>query len=184
MNPLLDLEVAVLAEGQEWTRQRLEHRAQKEVDQWGSFCPKTGAGLTRRKRQRLKLMTCAGTLLLKTWRGYSMALKRWVNPTRERWGLQPKQRLSPELQSRLGFTATVAGSYEKAAVTAARWGTPISDNTVPAVVQQLGEQARTRVLVDPPAPTAEPEFSLVLMLDAWLARQRGPEWGVRARFTS
>lgn len=50
---------------------------------------------------------CAGTIVLKSCRGYSVALGRWVNPTRERWGLKPKQRLSPELQSRPGFTATV-----------------------------------------------------------------------------
>jgi len=181
MNPLLDLEVAALAAGQEWTRQRLEHRAQKEIDQWGTFCPLTGAGLTRRKRQRMKLMTCAGTIVLQTWRGYSTALQRWVNPTRVRWGLKPKQQISPELQSRLGHTATVAGSYEKAALTAARWGTPISDNTVHAVVQQLGEQARQLVLADPLVPATEPEFSLVVMMDGWLARQRGPDWGASPR---
>ncbi len=181
MNPLLDLEVATLAAGQEWTRQRLEHRAQKEVDQWGASCPQTGAGLARRKRQRLKLMTCAGTIVLQTWRGYSTALQRWVNPTRARWGLQPKQRISPELQSRLGHAATVAGSYAKAAATAARWGTPVSDNPVHAVVQQLGEQACQLVQLDPLTPIAEPEFSLVVMMDGWLARQRGPDWGASPR---
>ena len=181
MNALLDLEVGVLAEGREWTRQRLEARAQNEVNDWGARCPQSGQALKHRKRQRLKLMTCAGTIVLKTCRGYSVALGRWLNPTRERWGLKPKQRLSPELQSRLGFTATVAGSYQKAARTAQRWGTPISDNTVHAVVQQLGEQASHMALPVPAPAVAEPEFSLVIMMDGWMARQRGIDWGASQR---
>ena len=181
MNELLSLEVAILSEGREWIRQRLEHQAQKQIDDWGVFCPKSGELLQRRKRQRLTLLICAGTVILKTWRGYSRALKRWVNPTRERWGLQPKQRLSPELQSRLGYTATVAGSYQKAAATAKRWGTPISDNTVHAVVRQLGAQAGRVCLPEPPKASGEREFSLVVMMDGWMARQRGPDWGVSKR---
>jgi hypothetical protein len=168
MNALLQLEVGVWAEGREWTRQRLESQAQKQVNDWGALCPQSGQGLQRRKRQRLKLMTCVGTIVLKSWRGYSEALQRWVNPVRERWGLKPKQRLSPELQSRLGFTATVAGSYQKAAATASRWGTPISDNTVHAVVQQLGEGAGGLRLPQFPKAAGEPEFSLVIMMDGWL----------------
>lgn len=181
MNALLHLEVGVLAEGREWTRQRLESQAQKQVNDWGALCPHSGQGLQRRKRQRLKLMTCVGTIVLKSWRGYSEALQRWVNPARERWGLKPKQRLSPELQSRLGFTATVAGSYEKAAATATRWGTPISDNTVHAVVQELGDSASGLALPQPPKVAGEPEFSLVIMMDGWLARQRGADWGANPR---
>jgi len=181
MNSLLSLEVALLAEGQEWTRRQLETQAQEQVNDWGTCCPQSGELLQRRKRQRLSVMTCVGTIVLKTWRGYSCALRRWVNPARARWGLQPRQRLSPELQSRLGFTATVAGSYQKAAATARRWGTPISDNTVHAVVQQLGEQAG-QVQLPQPAPVAgQREFSLVVMMDGWMARQRGPDWGVNRR---
>jgi hypothetical protein len=181
MNALLDLEVGILAEGREWTRKRLEEQAQKQVNEWGVRCPQSGDVLKYRKRQRLKLMTCAGTIVLKTWRGYSAALSRWINPARDRWGLKPKQRLSPELQSRLGFTATVAGSYQKAAATAQRWGTPISDNAVHSLVQQLGEQARLLALPQPSAVAGEPEFSLVIMMDGWMARQRGVDWGASKR---
>ena len=181
MKGLLNWEGAVLAEGREWTRQRLENQAQKQINPWGVFCPQSGEPLQGRQRQRLKLMTCAGTIVLKTWRGYSCAVGRWINPTRERWGLKPKQRLSPELQSRLGFTATVAGSYQKAAATATRLGTPISDNTVHAVVQQLGGSARQVALPEPAVAPGEPEFSLGIMMDGWMARQRGRDWGVSRR---
>jgi hypothetical protein len=181
MNPLLNLEVQALAEGQEWTRRHLETRAQSEINRWSAICPVSGLVLKYRKKQRLKLSTCAGVITLKTVRGFSTALGRWMNPTRERWGLKARQRISPELQSRLAFNATVTGSYEKAAATARRWGTPISDDTVHAVVQQLGAAAPTVKLPHPTPPKAEPEFSLVIMMDGWLVRRRGEDWGAGPR---
>ena len=39
MNPLLDLEQGILAEGREWTRQRLEAQGQKAVNEWGGDLP-------------------------------------------------------------------------------------------------------------------------------------------------
>lgn len=181
MNPLLILEQSVLGEGREWTRQRLESQAQREVNHWGAICPSSGLLLKYRKRQRLKVMTCAGQIVLKTTRGFSTALGRWVNPTRERWDLKPKQRISPELQSRLVFNATATGSYEKAAATAARWGTSVSDDTVHAVVQRLGAAASDLVLADSKPSTPEPEFSMVLMMDGWMVRRRGKDWGASRR---
>ena len=177
MNELLSLEQSVLAEGQEWTRRRLEAQAQSEVNLWGAICPLSGTVLKYRKRQRLKIITCAGVIVLKSIRGFSSALGRWVNPARERWGLKPKQRISPELQSRLVFNATATGSFEKAAATARRWGTTISDDAVHAVVQRLGEAAQVLALPAIASVTVEPEFSMVIMMDGWMVRRRGPDWG-------
>ena len=98
-----------------------------------------------------------------------------------RWGLKPRQRISPELQSRLAFNATATGSYEKAAATATRWGTPVSDDTVHAVVQRLGQPACALVLPLPKLLTPEPEFSIVIMMDGWMVRRRGQDWGVSRR---
>ena len=65
MNALLSLEVAVLAQGREWTRQQLEGQAQKQIDDWGVYCPQSGELLKCRKRQRLRVMTCVGTFTLR-----------------------------------------------------------------------------------------------------------------------
>ena len=181
MNSLLMLEQTVLAQGREWTRQQLETQAQKEVNDWGNLCPQSQELLNYRKGQRLKVMTCSGLIVLKTCRGYSAALRRWVNPARQRWALQPKQRVSPELQSRLGFTATATGSYQKAAQTATRWGSPVSDDLIHAVVQRLGAQAAGLTLPEPERTPGEPEFSLVIMMDGWMVRQRGRDWGAGPR---
>ncbi len=175
------LEQAVLVEGREWTRKRLEAQAQQQVDDWGAICPLSGLLLKYRKRQRLKVTTCAGVLVLKTQRGYCEALKRWINPARARWGLKPHQRVSPELQSRLVFNATATGSYEKAAALARRWGTPVSDDTVHAVVQRLGVPAQTLNLAAPKPKAPEPEFSIVIMMDGWMVRRRGRDWGAGCR---
>jgi len=181
MNPLLSLEQTILGEGREWTRRRLEAQAQKEIDQWANRCPQSGELLTYRKRQRLKLTTCVGVIVLRTWRGYSAAMGRWVNPARHRWGLQSRQRLSPELQSRLGFTATATGSYEQAARMATRWGSPVSDDAIHGCVQQLGRQTSELILPTPAPEVGEPEFSMVIMMDGWLVRQRGTDWGAHRR---
>jgi hypothetical protein len=44
-------------------------------------------------------------------------------------------------------------------------------------LQSLGEAAEQIELPHPVIPPREPEFSLVIMLDGWLARERGPDWG-------
>ena len=181
MNTLMNLEVQVLNEGREWTRKRLEKLAQDEINGWAMNCPQSGELLLYRKKQRLTLITTAGVIILRTIRGYSQAQGGWINPARQRWGLKPRQRVSPELQSKLGFNATVTGSYEKAAAAATRWGTPVSDDTVHAVVQQLGAAAQGLTLPPILPPKPEPEFSVVIMMDGWMVRQRGPHWGAGRR---
>lgn len=181
MNTLMSLELLALDQGREWTRKHLEKLAQDELNGWAMRCPQTGELLLYRKKQRLKLTTTAGVIVLKTTRGYSRAQGRWINPTRERWGLKPRQRVSPELQSKLAFTATVTGSYEKAAATATRWGTKLSDDTVHTVVQQLGAAAEGLVLPPIAPPKPEPEFSMVIMMDGWMVRRRGLHWGAGRR---
>ena len=181
MNPLLQFEKDVLVEGREWTRQRWEGRLQAEVDRGGRLCPRSQQPLEKRKRQRLTLNTCAGKIMIRSWRGYSPAAKQWLHPARERWGLKARQQTSPELEARPGFTATQTGAYQKAAVLACRWGTPVSDDLVHAVVQRLGGQVPALALPTPAVPAQEPPFSLVIMMDGWMARERGPDWGASAR---
>src|SRR5271166_5485422 len=42
MKVLLEVEAQILAEGREWTRQRLEERLQAQADQIGALCPQSG----------------------------------------------------------------------------------------------------------------------------------------------
>jgi hypothetical protein len=44
--------------------------------------------------------------------------------------------MSPELEERLCYTATRAGSYQAAAELADKWGSPVDDATIHRHVQQ------------------------------------------------
>jgi hypothetical protein len=181
MNALRSLEQAVLAEGREWTRRRLEQRLQAESDALPTSCPQTGQPLSETRWRPLQLHTVVGVVGVRVRHGYSTALGRWVCPAREAWGLSPYQRLSPELEARLTSTATAVGSYERAARMAGTWGSPRSDGCIHEHAQRLGAAAAELELPVPVPPPQEPKFSLVIMLDGWMARERGPDWGAGAR---
>ncbi len=181
MNALRTLEQAVLAEGREWTRRRLEEQLQTESNALAALCPQSGQSLTDTRGRDLQLHTVVGGVRLRVRQGYSAALRRWVCPAREVWGLAAYQRLSPELEARLTYTATETGSYERAARMADTWGSPASDGCLHDHLQRLGAAAADLPLPTPAPPPREPEFSLVIMLDGWMARERGPDWGAGPR---
>ena len=181
MNRLRQLEQEALAEGREWTRRRLEKQLQDHSEALPAVCPKTGAGLKEVRWRDLQLMTLSGVVKLRVRQGYSPALGQWVCPARQVWGLKAYQRLSPELESRLAYTASETTSYEAAAQMATRWGCPVSDGCIHQHLQSLGAAAEQIKLPHPVIPPQEPEFSLVIMLDGWLARERGPDWGAGPR---
>lgn len=107
----------------------------------------------------------------------------WGCPIREWWGLEAHQRMSPVLEERLAFTATMAGSYEAAALVAQKWGCAIDDSVIHALVSKRGGQAQIQMRqrlksapqdIMPPRKAAE---LAVLMVDGWQARFRGAGWG-------
>lgn len=181
MNLLRQLEQSVLEEGREWTRRRLEERLQAQATALATLCPQTGDPLRNTRWRDLQLDTVAGVVRLRVRHGYSRALACWVCPARTSWGLEAYQRLSPEFQARLAYTATEVGSYERAARMAEAWGSPVSDGCVHAHVRRLGQSAATLELPAPAIPPTEKPFSLVIMLDGWMARERGSDWGADSR---
>jgi len=177
---LLEMEKEVLEEGREWTRRRFQERLQKAADAIPPVCAQSGLVLKRQQRTSFTLMTVSGTVSIEAIRGYSRATGSWHCPVREQWGLAKWARLSPELEQRLAYNAALTGSYEKAAAHSTRWGSPISDDAIHAVVNRIGENNIDAPL--PPAPPpkpSEPYFSLVIMIDGWMARQRGGDWGAK-----
>lgn len=181
MNALREAEQAVLAESREWALRRLTERMQGEANAMESLCPKTGQPLKDTRWRAMSLHTVSGVIELRVRHGYSEALHEWVCPARIAWGLQERQRVSPELQARVCYTSTQTGSFEKAAAMAQCWGTEVSDDLIHHHVQQCGATATALSLPTPPIAPHEPEFSLVLMMDGWMARERGPDWGASPR---
>ena len=133
----------------------------------------------------MQLRTAFGVVGLSVWRGKNPANGHWGIPMRERWGLSPHQELSPALEDKLAYFATVAGSYEMAARLACKVGIPIEDSTVRALVQRLGARAQEQTeqrLKEVPRET-QPERRAsplgVIMIDGFQVRHRGPDWGKR-----
>jgi hypothetical protein len=175
MNALLSLEQSVLVEGREWTRERLETQAQKEVNDWGAICPESGLLLKYRKRQRLQVTTCAGVIVLKTTRGFSTALDAGSIPRASAWA----QRANGLVRS-----------YNPAWPSTPRRLVPMRKPPPPP--RALGHAHQRRHSACGHAvgraglrldftcatltTTPSPEFSIVIMMDGWLVRRRGPHW--------
>lgn len=131
----------------------------------------------------MQLRTSFGPVVLKVWRGKDPAEGKWGIPIRQRWELSPHQQLSPALEDKLAYFATVAGTYESAARLAGKVGIPIEDSTVRALVRRLGARAEAqtqeRLTTVPPEKTPRrPASALgVIMIDGFQVRHRGPDWG-------
>jgi len=176
---LLEMEKEVLEEGREWTRRRLQERLQEAADAIVPVCEQSGLVLKRQQKVSFTLITVSGTVSIEAIRGYSRATGNWHCPVREQWGLAKWARLSPELEQRLAYNAAVTGSFQKAAEHSKRWGSEVSDDAIHALVRRIAEKNQGVDLPAPPPPNPqESAFSLVVMVDGWMVRQRGVDWGV------
>jgi hypothetical protein len=131
----------------------------------------------------MQLRTAFGVVKLRVWRGKNPADSHWSIPIRQRWGLGRHQQLSPALEDKLAYFATVAGTYESAAQLARKMSIPIEDSTVRQLVQRLGERAeeqtqqRLKTVPQPLEPKRPPGSLAVIMMDGYQVRHRGPDWG-------
>lgn len=190
---LLEIEQAVETEAKEWQRQRLQKRLQQLADEQGAVCPDTGEALQEARYETVTLDTCAGTVTLRAHYGRHPRTRQWQQPIRRLWGLPPRQRLSPQLQERVSYTAAETDSYERAAKMATKWGTPLVASTIHKHAQQIGQaaaaqtrereaqlrQAATQAQAIAPPPNGLERFCLVVMMDGFMARERGPDWALK-----
>jgi hypothetical protein len=193
---LLELEQAAADEGRRYGCEQLRQRLQAIADEQGALCPSSGERLEDARFRPLPLMTTLGQLTIRARYGYHRSAHRWMFAVQDLGSLPSRQELSPHLQQVLGYTATECGSYKKAEAMAQTWGVKIGATTIRKHVQIWGAQAqrqqelRTQRALDPhtrpevlreaqvKAPNALKAFSLVIMMDAWKGRERGPDWGL------
>lgn len=62
----------------------------------------------------MHLRSVVGVVELMVWHGKDPQDGHWGSPVREQWGLKAHQQMSPALEEKLAFTATLAGSYAAA----------------------------------------------------------------------
>lgn len=141
-------------------------------------------------------MTSAGAVEIEGMAGRDPQTGRWVSVAREVLGLSARARMSPVLEERFCFTAVQTGSYEAAAEVASKWGSPVADDsTIHAHVEQAGARAealhqarvdravdpatRAEVVAEAKGALGDQAFSLVIEMDGWMVRERGPQWGLK-----
>lgn len=153
--------------------------------------------MIRRRRTRIGLTTSAGEVEVETFYGQDRETGVWLNAVRALWGLGSQQVMSPILEERFCFTATLTGSYESASQVARKWGVEADDSTIYAHVQLAGARAaalredrvgralwtetRQDVVRDAAENLPSAPFSLVIMMDGWMVRERGAQWGLKPR---
>lgn len=129
----------------------------------------------------MRLRTAFGGVTLAVWRGNNPIDGRWGIPIRQRWGLGPHQQLSPALEDKVAYFATMTGTYEMAAQLAGKLGISIEDSTVRQLVQRLGARAEAqtqqRLKTVPSVIPGPPSALAVIMMDGYQVRHRGPDWG-------
>jgi hypothetical protein len=116
--------------------------------------------------------------------GREATTPQWVCPQQRAWGLSPHQKITPGLAEKLCFTAVATTSYAQAAAVASQWGVVVDDAVIHQQVQRAGaraeQQAHARITASATlaaAPKPAPPAALVIMMDGWMLRHRGPDWG-------
>jgi hypothetical protein len=129
------------------------------------------------------LRSVVGRVKLEVWQGQDPQDKHWGCPIRERWGLRAHQQMSPVLEEKLAFTATLAGSYLAAGQVAGKWGCQVDDSVIHALVQRAGSKAeaqsqeRLKQVPQESQPQRRASELALIMIDGWFGRFRGPGWG-------
>jgi hypothetical protein len=119
--------------------------------------------------------------------GQEPGTQKWFCPQQRAWGMSPHQKITPGLAEKLCFTAVATTSFAQAAAVAARWGVAVDDAVIHQQVQRAGERAEQQAevrraasgtLVHASRPAVSPD-ALVIMMDGWMLRQRGADWGLK-----
>ena len=173
-NILLTMEEDLFSQMKERYRRELEERLQRQADSLRA-CPLREARLIP-----LVLKSLFGDVRLKVAAGYERKTGLWTVPAREAWGLKENQRLTPALQFRACCTAAETGAYERASRLMGHLGFTLSDDAIRSCAESTGRQAAAHPLFERCPNAAGAQDVLILMMDGWLMRHRGKNWGVDA----
>lgn len=192
---LMELEREAAEAGRQYGREKLRQRLQEIADAQGSTLPDSGVALQDARRRTVSLRTSLGSVQIQAAYGFDPQTQQWTFAVRRLWGLANQQTVSPELLQQLAFTASECGSYKKAENMARSWGVQIGATTIHKHVQILGSEAqrqqevRTERALNPAtrgqvtleaqaqAPNGLKDYNLIISIDAWKGRERGPDWG-------
>lgn len=147
------------------------------------------------RRKTMCLATALGRVEIGVTHGRELRSANRVCPFRQLLGLAPGERMSPVLEERSCWFGAVMSSYGLASEALGKWGIEVDDSTIVAHVRKAGERAReqskervdraldlstrAQVVSEADSQLDGQRVSLVLMLDGWMARERGSNWGMK-----
>jgi hypothetical protein len=175
-NELMETEDQLRIEMHDEYRKKLQSRLQSKLDAAQDAFIESNR-LIKRRCIDVTLITTIGRIRLRAMKGYCPKLRKWIVPIREAWSLSKNQVLTPSLQKKLSCTACETGSFEKASWLAGEWGTSISDDAIRSCVLELGWKALNKPVSAPCQEKADANDTLIIMMDGWMARHRGIDWG-------
>ena len=151
--------------------------------------------MTKKRQTSIEIKTLCGDLKIPAVYGYDRATGQYINPLRKWLGLDDSKTCSPELIERMCYIATQTLSYQACENTMRHWGVEVCDTTIHKVVQREGkkieqrQQIATERALEPStrqeqvgkakADLEQKEFSLLIMMDGWMIRERGQEWALK-----
>ena len=147
--------------------------SRKKLTAKAEFSPLSKRKVRHRRKRVMTMRSVVGDVKLEVCHGQDLTDGHWGCPIRELWGLEAHQQMSPALEQKLAFTATLVGSYEAAAQEAGNWGCPVDDSVIHALVQRWGAKAeeQTRERLQRAPRESQPQRAAselgVLMLDGW-----------------
>lgn len=161
------------------------------------FPPLSQNALIRKRKTTVTLHTRVGTIRIPSVYGQDPQTGQRLCPLRLRLGVSASVSATPELKELLCFIATLSLSYEAAAQIADKMGLSVNDSMIHRYVAEVGgkvEALREREIERAIEPATRAEvirqakrdsqgeaFSLVIMLDGWMIRERGDQWGLKPR---
>lgn len=160
-----------------------KRNSKKKPTATAEFFPLSQRKVWHGRKERMVLRTIVGRVELLTGHGKDPSDGHWGCPIRERWGWRAHQAMSPMLEQKLAFTATMTNSYAKASQETANWNCPVEASVIHVLVQRLGRKAeqptqeRLQQVPQEKEPQRAPSELGVLMMDGWFARFRGEGWG-------
>jgi hypothetical protein len=165
---------------------------QAQADAHGPRCPECGEPLRDVEQAERTVLTQWGEATIRRAYGRCAQCRRYVAPADVAMGLEPHEQTSPDMAEKLTWLATQMPPAQAAEVFEHLTGQPVSASRVERQAKKKGTQAlaereddRRRALSTTERfefskehkPEDEPEdFTLVLVPDAWMLRERD-DWG-------
>jgi hypothetical protein len=174
-------------------REAARETMQARADACSPHCPVCGAPLEQVERRERTILTQWGQVTLSRAYGRCPCCQKNFAPADDALGLEKSQQTSPALAEKLSYLTTMLPPGQVAEVFEHLTGQPIAPAKVEREAKKKGEQALferrqdlkraldTETRADfsrENRPPDEPEdFTLVLMMDAWMIRERD-DWGL------